>query len=67
MSLNKLVAVDQVSRQLTADIYYAQYDPENRWFYQSRMGPSEGVLFKSWDTAAKVQVKGKRYPSYPRI
>lgn len=50
MSLDKLVAVDQLTRRFTADVYYAVYDSNNQWYYQSAMKPSEGVLFKSWDT-----------------
>lgn len=56
---DKLVAVDQVSRQFVADVYYANYDPSYQWYYQSSMRPDEGVLFKSWDTAANVTAKSK--------
>jgi len=62
---DKLVAVDQVSRQFVADVYYANYDPSYQWYYQSSMRPDEGVLFKSWDTAANVTAKTCIHSSTP--
>lgn len=56
--MDKLVAVDQVSRNFVGDVFYATYDPENKWYYQSNMGAHEGVLFKSWDTSPRVKSKG---------
>ena len=57
--MEKLVAVDQVSRRVVADVYYAMHDPGYQWYYQSLMGPDEGVLFKSWDNAEKVSARSK--------
>lgn len=57
--MDKLVAVDQVSRRVVADVYYAMHDPCYQWYYQSSMGPDEGVLFKSWDNAEKVLARSK--------
>ncbi|KAK3988948.1 hypothetical protein QBC44DRAFT_397215 [Cladorrhinum sp. PSN332] len=57
VSMDKLVAVDQVSRRFVGDVYYATYDPDNKWYYQSCMATDEGVLFKSWDTSPDVSHK----------
>ncbi|CAG7972134.1 unnamed protein product [Penicillium salamii] len=51
--LEKLVAVDQVTRQFVGDVLYANHDPSYKWYYQSEMAQEEGVLFKSWDTDDK--------------
>ena len=50
VSMDKLVAVDQVTRRFVPDVYYARHDPGYQWYYQSSMGPDESVLFRSWDT-----------------
>ncbi|KAL6881403.1 hypothetical protein J3F83DRAFT_722158 [Trichoderma novae-zelandiae] len=64
-SMDKLVAVDQVSRQFVADVYYAKYDPDYQWYFQSLMAPDEGVLFKSWDTAESVPARTCLHSSTP--
>lgn len=63
--MDKLVAVDQVSRRFVSDVYYAQYDQGNQWYYQSSMTPEEGVLFKSWDTAENASVRTCIHSSTP--
>ncbi|EEP78484.1 predicted protein [Uncinocarpus reesii 1704] len=65
LQTDSLVAVDQVSRRFVGDVYYATYDPQNKWHYQSSMGSHEGVLFKSWDTAKNIPSKGEGSWSSP--
>jgi hypothetical protein len=59
VSMDNLVAVDQVSRRFVADVYYAKYDPGYKWYFQSSMQPDEAVLFKSWDTDANVSARSE--------
>ena len=58
VDINRLFAVDQISRPFVGDVYYASHDPKNQWYYQSSMGSNEAVIFKSWDTAQNVRSRG---------
>ncbi|KAJ4024688.1 hypothetical protein NW752_003241 [Fusarium irregulare] len=62
--LQDLRAVDQVTRRFIGDIYYSVYNDAMRWHYMSGMQPSEGALFKSWDTSPDGTAKGRLSKSF---
>ena len=50
VAFEDLVPSDLVYRQRTGETYAVTYNPRHRWFYLSRMQPSEAFLIKCFDS-----------------
>ena len=45
-----LCSADRASREYVGEIYYAHYNPNQRWYWISGQSPDEMLLFVNFDS-----------------
>ncbi|OBS19721.1 hypothetical protein FPOA_11445 [Fusarium poae] len=53
---NDLQPADRASREYVGEIYYAHYNPMQKWYWISDQSPEEVLLFKNFDSKPRGEV-----------